>query len=303
MFLQFGTPLKMFTVKKTAQSAAIFVCLFMPVMKSAPAFANDRLMDAIQATETQLDGRVGVSILNAENGREWQYRADERFPLTSTFKLFACAAVLHKVDQGTEILDRRVEYRSSDLMTYSPVTKQHLDTGMTIRELCEAALYFSDNTAANLILEALGGPDALTAYLREIGDNVTRLDRIEPDLNEAKPGDARDTTTPNAVRSSVTYLVLGDALSAHSRQTLEGWLAGNKVGGPLLRAGLPHDWKIADRTGAGGFGSRAIVAVIRPPEQKPVIVAIYITQTSASMDERNTAIAELGREIVTAVTR
>lgn len=267
------------------------------------ASANDRLLDAVHTVETRLDARVGVSILNVENGREWQYRADERFPLTSTFKLLACAAVLHKVDRESETLDRRITYRSDDLVTYSPITEKHVDSGMTIGELCEAALHLSDNTAANLVLDVLGGPDVLTAYLREIGDDVTRLDRIEPDLNAATPGDARDTTTPNAMRATLTYLLLGDALSLESRQLLEDWLTGNQVGGPLLRAGLPDDWKIADRTGAGGFGSRAIVAVIWPPERKPVIVAIYITQTSASMEERNAAIADLGQEIAAAIMR
>ncbi|WP_205618046.1 class A beta-lactamase [Thalassospira permensis] len=270
---------------------------------SMAASANDRLLDAIHTVETRLDARVGVSILNVENGREWQYRADERFPLTSTFKLLACAAVLHKVDRESETLDRRITYRSDDLVTYSPITEKHVDSGMTIGELCEAALHLSDNTAANLVLDVLGGPDVLTAYLRDIGDDVTRLDRIEPDLNAATPGDARDTTTPNAMRATLTYLLLGDALSLESRQILEDWLTGNQVGGPLLRAGLPDDWKIADRTGAGGFGSRAIVAVIWPPERKPVIVAIYITHTSASMEERNAAIADLGQEIAAAIMR
>ncbi|WP_220150891.1 class A beta-lactamase [Thalassospira xiamenensis] len=274
-----------------------------PFVISMAASANDRLLDAVQTVETRLDARVGVSILNVENGREWQYRADERFPLTSTFKLLACAAVLHKVDRESETLDRRITYRSDDLVTYSPITEKHVDSGMTIGELCEAALHLSDNTAANLVLDVLGGPDVLTAYLRDIGDDVTRLDRIEPDLNAATPGDARDTTTPNAMRATLTYLLLGDALSLESRQILEDWLTGNQVGGPLLRAGLPDDWKIADRTGAGGFGSRAIVAVIWPPERKPVIAAIYITQTSASMEERNAAIADLGQEIAAAIMR
>ncbi|RCK33912.1 beta-lactamase TEM [Thalassospira xiamenensis] len=289
---------------KRAVLATVAILFFMvPFVISMAASANDRLLDAVQTVETRLDARVGVSILNVENGREWQYRADERFPLTSTFKLLACAAVLHKVDRESETLDRRITYRSDDLVTYSPITEKHVDSGMTIGELCEAALHLSDNTAANLVLDVLGGPDVLTAYLRDIGDDVTRLDRIEPDLNAATPGDARDTTTPNAMRATLTYLLLGDALSLESRQILEDWLTGNQVGGPLLRAGLPDDWKIADRTGAGGFGSRAIVAVIWPPERKPVIAAIYITQTSASMEERNAAIADLGQEIAAAIMR
>ncbi len=287
--------------KRTVLATAAILSLLVSVMIPVSASANDRLINAIRAIETRLNGRIGVSILNVENGREWQYRADERFPMTSTFKLLACAAVLHKVDRGDETLDRRITFGADDLVTYSPVTEKHVDGGMTIGELCEATLHLSDNTAANLILDVLGGPDALNAYLRDIGDDVTRLDRIEPELNAATPGDPRDTTTPDAMRATLAYLLLGDALSPELRQQLEDWLTGNQVGGPLLRAGLPDDWKIADRTGAGEFGSRAIVAVIWPPEQKPVIAAVYITQTSASMEERNAAIADLGQEISAAV--
>ncbi|XKE89176.1 class A beta-lactamase [Thalassospira australica] len=287
--------------KRTVLATATILSLLVSVMIPVSASANDRLINAIRAIETRLNGRIGVSILNVENGREWQYRADERFPMTSTFKLLACAAVLHKVDRGDETLDRRITFGADDLVTYSPVTEKHVDGGMTIGELCEATLHLSDNTAANLILDVLGGPDALNAYLRDIGDDVTRLDRIEPELNAATPGDPRDTTTPDAMRATLAYLLLGDALSPELRQQLEDWLTGNQVGGPLLRAGLPDDWKIADRTGAGGFGSRAIVAVIWPPEQKPVIAAVYITQTSASMEERNAAIADIGQEISAAV--
>jgi beta-lactamase class A len=160
----------------------------------------------------------------------------------------------------------------------------------------------SDNTAANIVLKSLGGPEDFTAFIRSIGDEKTRLDRWETELNEATPGDPRDTTTPAAALKSLQKLVLGKALSETSRSQLERWMIGNKVGGPLLRASLPEDWKIGDRTGAGGHGSRSVVAVIWPPNRKAVVAAIYLTETEASMEERNQAIAEIGSVLVKALT-
>src|SRR5690606_1807749 len=149
--------------------------------------------------------------------------------------------------------------------------------------------------AANKVLEVIGGPESVTAFMRSIGDNTTRLDRWETDLNTATPGDPRDTTTPSAIALSLRELIFGEALSQSSREQLIKWLLGNEVGGPLLRAGIPQDWGIGDRTGAGGYGSRGVVAVMWPPERDPLVVAIYITQTEASMELRNEAIAAIGR--------
>ena len=269
----------------------------------APASAaSDRLMDTVRKAENRLKARIGVAIYDEETGRDWQYNADDRFPMVSTFKALACAGILAQVDAGKEDLNRIIKVRKSDLVQYSPVTKYRLgDRGMTVADICEAAITMSDNTAANLILDSLGGPGGFTQFMRTVGDGVTRLDRRETALNEGVPGDLRDTTTPNAIAKGLRALVLGDILSARSRKQLESWLVGNKVGDALLRAGLPKDWRIADKTGAGGHGSRSVIAVIWPPKRKPVIAAIYITETEASFDTRNAAIAEIGRAIKAAV--
>ncbi len=247
--------------------------------------------------EARLAARVGVVVMDAVSGDIWGHRADERFPLTSTFKPLACAAVLERVDAGSERLDRLLHFDAADLVTYSPVTKQRVDTGITLAGACDAAITVSDNTAGNLLLSAIGGPSGLTTFLRRIGDDISRLDRREPDLNEATPGDPRDTTTPRAMVLNLQRLLFGDVLTAPSRDRLEAWLIADRVADALFRAHLPAGWTIGDKTGAGGHGSRAIVAVIRPPGRSAVLAAVYITETEASFAQRNAAIAALGAAI------
>jgi beta-lactamase class A len=265
---------------------------------------SDVLSSTLAEIESRLGARVGVSILDTHTARQWSHRADERFPLTSTFKAFACAGLLARVDAGQDTLARLVAFQKSDLVTYSPVTEKHVGgEGMSIGALCEATMTTSDNSAGNMILDSLGGPVGFTAFMRRIGDTHTRLDRRETELNEAAPGDLRDTTTPAAAGKSLQDIVLGDALSPASRHQMQDWLLANQVGGPLLRASLPMGWRIGDRTGAGGNGSRSIIAVIWPPERKPVIVALYLTGTKASMNERNEAIAQIGGALVKVITQ
>ena len=237
-------------------------------------------------------------MLDTRDGRRAGHRADERFALCSTFKLLAGAAVLARHDAGKEQLDRRIRYDAKDLVTYSPVTEKHVATGMTLAELCDAAITLSDNTAGNLLLAALGGPQGLTAFTLTLGDSVTRLDRIEPELNEAVPGDPRDTTTPTAMSANIRALVLGDALSAQSREQLKRWLVGNKTGDTALRAGVPAGWTVGDRTGSGERGTRNDVGVIWPPEREPVIVSVYLTETRGPTEQRNAAIAAVAKAIV-----
>ena len=262
------------------------------------------LIGLVVETEKRLDARIGFAAYDYQSGRRWEYNANDRFPITSTFKALACAAVLERVDAGDEDLKRIVAVQESDLVPYAPVTEKRLGgQGMTLYELCDAAMSMSDNTAANLILRSLGGPRGVTGFTRRIGDRVTRLDRWEIELNEARPGDLKDTTTPNAMAQNLRRLVFGDVLSTNSRRQLEDWLVGNKTGGPLIRAGVPEDWRVGDRTGAGGYGSRSVIAVIWPPDRKPVIVAVYMTETEASFDERNAAIAGMARALKTELAR
>ncbi|MFZ5780933.1 MAG: class A beta-lactamase [Pseudomonadota bacterium] len=256
--------------------------------------ADDPVVAAARAAEATLGAKVGLAVHDTGSGRTWLHNADERFPMASTFKALACAALL---DAGPERLATSTTIAADDLQSYAPVTKTMVGRRVPASELCAITLRTSDNTAANKVLEILGGPARVTSFLRSIGDGTTRLDRMEPDLNEGRPGDPRDTTTPRAMADTMRKLLLGTALEKAAQRRLTQWLLDNEVGGPLLRAGLPSDWRIADRTGAGGFGTRGVVAVMWPPRRAPLVAAIYVTGTRASMEARNAAIAAIGRAI------
>ncbi len=259
--------------------------------------AEDPFAVAVAAVEGRLDNRVGVMVVDTGSKRRWEHRADERFPLTSTFKAFACAAMLARDAGGALDADREIAVAASDLVTHSPALETLVGARISLFRACEAMMTVSDNGAANIVLDALGGPAGLTAYMREIGDSETRLDRRETALNAADPGDPRDTTTPRAAASSLRALILGDALPPEARRRLAQWMVGNAVGGPLLRAGLPPDWRVADRTGAGGHGSRAVIAVLWPPARDPIVAAVFMTGRDLPMATRNAAIAEIGAAI------
>jgi len=268
-----------------------------------PALAmDDTILETVRTIESRLGGRVGISVHDTGSDQRWVYRSDERFPISSTFKPFACAAILSRIENGSERLHRVIDITEEDLVTYSPVTETRVNTvGMTIAELCEATITLSDNTAGNLILESLGGPKAFTDYMRSIGDDTTRLDRWETDLNEGTPGDRRDTTTPSAATTSLSHLLLGPTLSNSSREQLTTWMENDKVADALLRSALPEGWRIADKTGAGGHGARSIIAIIWPTAEKPIVISIYMAESEANFAERNEAIAEIGAAIVAAV--
>lgn len=280
-----------------------------PMSAQAEAKLGGTLAGTVAALEKQSGGRIGVSITDLYSGENWSHRASERFPLASTFKAFACAHLLDMADQGEVDIQRRIRFDKADLQTYSPVTKDHVGgDGMSLFELCDAATSMSDNTAANLLLKNTGGPAALTRFMRSIGDETTRLDRFEPELNDVGPGEMRDTTSPASAAASLRALVLGNSLTAPSRQQLTAWLVANKVGGPLLRASLPQGWTIADRTGSGEYGSRGIIAVIWPKQDGtspsgPVIAAVYMTGTPLSLEERSAVIAQIGAAMVKDLTR
>jgi beta-lactamase class A len=262
---------------------------------AVPAFADDAT-SRLAELEHRNGGRLGVAAIDTASGRRVGHRAEELFPLCSTFKFLAAAFVLARVDRGEEKLDRRVFFTDRDLVTYSPVTKQHVGlSGMTMAEICEAAVTLSDNTAGNLMLASFGGPAGLTTYARSLGDRSTRLDRVETELNEAKPGDPRDTTTPVAMLDTMQRLLIGDALSASSRDQLIGWLLASKTGARRLRAGVPADWKVGDKTGSGNNGTANDVAITLPPGRSPILITAYYTGSTIPDDARNTVIAEAGR--------
>jgi beta-lactamase class A len=256
----------------------------------------DRAAARFVALERKHGGRLGVSILDTQTGGRIQHRADERFLLCSTFKWLAAAAVLARVDRGTERLDRRVVFGKDVLLDYAPVTSRHVgEPGMRVAELCVAAVTLSDNTAANLLLASMGGPTAITAFARSLGDETTRLDRMEPELNLGSPGDTRDTTTPDAMLADLHRVLLGDTLTTSSRNLLLQWLRGCTTGLDAIRAGLPADWTAGDKTGSGSQGETNDVAILWPPRRKPLLVTAYYAGSHAEPAERKAVLAAVGR--------
>ena len=251
---------------------------------------------AIASLETSLGGRIGVCAVDTANESTLSHRADERFAMCSTFKWALVAAILEKVDHAELRLDDRASFGEKDLLEYAPVTKQNLAAGfMSVEALCDAAITQSDNTAANLLLDRVGGPDRLTAFCRRLGDVETRLDRNEPMLNTNIAGDPRDTTTPRAMVGLLRSVITGHVLSVSSRDRLVAWMKACKTGLERLRAGVPADWVAADKTGTGDRGAANDVAIFWPPSRAPVLVAAYVSDSSQPLARLNSAHAEIGR--------
>lgn len=251
----------------------------------------------LKELEARSGGRLGVAVLNVATGQVIGNRVDERFAMCSTFKALAVAFVLARVDRGEERLDRRVVLTERDLVPPFNATKPHIGPeGMTIAELCEAAVTVSDSTAANLLLASFGGPAALTTYLRSLGDPVTRLDRIELDLNIVKPGDIRDTTTPGAMVETLRRLLLGDVLSKSSRARLTTWMVEAKdAATQRLRVGLPAGWRIANKPGTWEKISTNDIGVIWPPDRDPIVVAAYLGEAPGSIKVQEGILADVAR--------
>ena len=289
------------TIDRTRRSV-LAASLFMAA-SAAPlgrVFAQARQkagpVEQLAVLERRHGGRLGVAVLDVDSGRRINHRGEERFPMCSTFKWLAAAHVLARVDRGEERLARRVVFGKADLVAYSPVTEQHIGApGMTMAALCDAAITLSDNTAGNLLLASFGGPAGLTEFARSLGDTHTRLDRIEPELNEAIPGDPRDTTTPAMMLADMRTLLLGDALSAASRKQLGDWLVANRTGDERLRAGFPPGWRVGDKTGTSGNGIANDVAIAWPPGRGPLLVAAYYDGRDATSEQRNAVLADVGR--------
>lgn len=250
------------------------------------------------------DARIGVRMIDPVGRHELSYRANERFPMCSTFKLLLVGMVLHRVDRGSEHLDRAIGIPARSLAN-APVTQPLAGRTMTVRDLCAAAMTRSDNVAANLLLQSVGGPPALTRFLRGTGDGVTRLDRFELDLNAGTPGDPRDTSTPSAMLDTTRRLATGRILSASARERLVDWMLRTETGVDKLRKGLPIGWQVADRTGAGGHNSNNDIALIWPagrPASQPLFVASMTTGGPGDDPlSRNPVHARIGRLIAEAV--
>jgi len=284
----------------TALAAAPVV---MPALAQAAVFTsapNSALSSRINELEQRSGGRLGVAVLDTHDGRRFAWRGDQRFRMCSTFKMPLAAAILRRVDQGRERLDRRVTYGREVLMGNSPVVEKHVADGMTIGALCEATIIWSDNASANLLLDALGSPADLTRFLRALGDQTTRCDRREPELNTGADDDPRDTTTPTAIVDTWKTLLTGDTLSAASRKQLTAWVVANRTGGKRLRAGLPRGWKVGDKTGNNGQDQTNDIAVIWPPGRKPLFVSAFHDKGSADDDVRSAVLADVARAVVAA---
>ena len=274
------------------------VAIFVLLLATNAANAQRDAADQIAAIEARLGGRIGVAGLDTGSGKRIDYRAEERFPLCSTFKFLAAAAVLKRVDEKKDKLDRFVSYDAKDILEYAPVTKAHLGNGgMTLGALCAAAIEQSDNTGGNLLLEAIGGPVGLTNFARDLGDRMTRLDRKEPELNSAIPGDDRDTTTPASMLGDIRQLLVGNTLSASSRQQLQEWLQANETGAAMIRVGIPTNWIVGDKTGRGANGATNDVAIVHPPDRAPIVLAIYCVGSTASANDRAAAVAEAAKVV------
>lgn len=282
-----------------AAAAAPLVSI-LPAWAGTPAFAT-AVEAELAALEKASGGRLGVDAVDIGLGRRISYRAHERFPLCSTFKLMLTGAVLAASVRQRDLLERRIAYARDDLVSHSPITGKHVDAGMTVAELCAAAMQYSDNTAANLLIDLLGGTAAVNAFARNLNDTRFRLDRRETQLNTAIPGDPRDTSTPAAMGQSMRTLVLGHALPEPQRARLEDWMRGNTTGDRRIRAALPAGWKAGDKTGSGAHGTTNDVAILWPPHRAPISLAIYYTQDAPDAKWRDDVVAAAARAVLTAL--
>jgi beta-lactamase class A len=286
-----------------ARHAVLFA---IPAAAAAPALARlperQSLPPAITAYERRTGGRVGVHAENLVSGAKLQWRADERFVMCSTFKASLAALVLSRVDRGLDRLERGIRFGPADIVGdwWAPVAKANLAKGvLTVSEMCAAAVEYSDNTCANLLLAQVGGPSALTSFWRSMGDKVTRLDHNEPMLNRSRPGNPQDTTTPRAMAGTLRRLALGNALSEKSRGLLVDWMLGCKTGDNRLRGGVPKGWRVANKTGNNGDDAAGDIALIWPRPAVPVVVAVYTQGGSPTPPQLEILFAEIGRALGT----
>jgi len=266
-----------------------------PLLFAAPATSIAAAHTQLAALEQAAGGRLGVAAWRQGSELRVAYRADERFPLASTFKAMLAGAVLARSVSQPGLLDQHVRYEKKELVTYSPITEQHLADGMSVADLCAATLQYSDNSAANFLMTLLGGPQAVTAFARSIGNTVFQLERWETELNSAIPGDVRDTASPASMAYSLQQLLLGNSLPAPQRQQLDAWMRGNTTGYKRIRAGVPAGWQVADKTGSGAYGSVNDIGVAYPPSGAPLVIAVYYTREQKK--------ADTNQDIITAATR
>jgi beta-lactamase class A len=267
-----------------------------PASQSTPA--QPTTVEPLKALEVKYGARLGVLATNVATGRTLAYRQDERFPILSTFKTYAAGALLKAHPLSTGYFNQVIHFTQADLVDNAPVTSTRVATGMTVSELCEAAITKSDNTAANLLLKLLGGPAEITKFARSIKDESTRLDRWETELNTAIPGDERDTTTPKSIAGAYRALVLEDALPEPERAQLKSWLLANTTGGGRIRAGLPAGWTTADKTGGGSYGSLNDVAITWTDTGTPLVIAVLSGKSTKDAKGDAALLADTAKAVV-----
>ena len=280
-------------------AAGLSIGLFLASGSSAQT-PVDTLAGTVAQVEDRLGARVGVSLVDTGSELSWFYREDERFMMNSAVKVPICGAVLAHMDAGALSLADTLPVREDEILSYAPVTEQQVGAEMSLGDLCLAALDMSDNTAANMLLDHIGGPQAVTAFFREIGVETSRLDRREPELNEFVPDDPRDTTTPAATSETLRRLLLGDALSLGAREQLARWMSIGGVTGNLLRADAPTGWRVLDKSGSGSH-TRNIIAVVIPEGRAPWIVSIFISDVDADFETRNAALQQVGSAVMSVI--
>lgn len=266
------------------------------------AFDQQTLQKKIEMLENKSGGKLGLTVVDTSDGTMYSWRGDEKFPLCSTSKVMVVAAILKKSESNTNLLAKKITINKSDMVNYNPITSKYIDSSMTITELSKAALQYSDNAAMNKLLSYLGGPRYATQFARTIGDKAYRLDRNEPGLNTAIPSDSRDTTTPSAMAETLNKLILGNALKKEQKAKLTEWMKGNTTGLNSIKAGLPAEWTVADKTGSGDYGTTNDVAVIWPKNHAPVILTTYFTQPEKDASARKDVLASAAKLIAEAIS-
>jgi len=296
----FSTAPSVSATRRTWLTAAVLAVPWLQACGHGQVRQGD--LQALQTLEKNAAGRLGAALVDHRGSPLFTYRAEERFPACSTFKALLAALVLDLEANRPGLLQQRVRYARTDLTTYAPVTGRFVEIGMTVAELCDATVRYSDNVAANLLMREFGGPQALTAFARRLGDTTFRLDRWEPDLNTAIPGDPRDTCTPLDMARNLRHLVLGDGLPATGRAQMARWLVGNTTGDKRIRAGVPAGWTVGDKTGTGDYGSTNDIAVLWPSQGEPMVLAVYFTQFGADAKARDDVLAETTRRALDAAS-
>ncbi len=258
----------------------------------------------LENLENSSGGRIGISAFDTVTNKHFNFRSEERFPFCSTFKAVLAAAILKEASTNAQLLSKHIPIDKETVQSagYSPITSKHVDTGMTVSELCAATLQYSDNPAANLLIKELGGLGTVNKFTKAIGDDSFRLDRWEPDLNTAIPGDIRDTTTPAAMEKTLRSVVFGDVLNPKQREQIQHWLRGNTTGASRIKAGVHNDWIVGDKTGTGDYGTSNDIAILWPPNRAPIVIVVYFTQKEKEARPREAIVAEATKIVISAIT-